>query len=312
MPAQASTAPVSAVSAGAAATAAEAVRAATGAGAARSRSRAPPSSRPLAPSFLGIALCARDAMLVPNCGPRGADIGGGAGGRGGPGGSQAGTNGANGFGGLAAPGGGWRRSRTGAQGTNGNVRYGPGAPTAVSALAEDVSARVSFDAPADPGADAITSYTVTATDTTDANNGGQHTSGPAGPLTVEGLTTGDDYTFTVKATNGVGSGLASAPSSAVTAEDTATTTGLREQREPLGLWCERQLHRDRGPCARRRHRGVRDRRDGRDRLRGERRGRGQRRGRLRRRLAVGTHSVVATTAATRSTPARSPPRWTRS
>jgi hypothetical protein len=185
------------------------------------------------PSFVGIALCARAAVsparaeaLVPTCGPRGADIGGGAGGRGGPGGSQAGTNGGNGFGGLGAAAAAGGAGADGAQGTNGNVRYGPGAPMAVSALAEDVSARVSFDAPADPGTDAITSYTVTATDTTDSSGGGQHVSGPAGPLTVEGLTTGDDYTFTVKATNGAGTGLASAPSSAVTAEDIATTTGL--------------------------------------------------------------------------------------
>ena len=112
------------------------------------------------------------------------------------------------------------------------MAYGPGAPTGVSAIAGDATAKVSFTAPADSGSSAITSYTVTATDTTEASRGGQQATGAGGPIVVAGLTTGDVYTFTVKATNGVGTGLASAPSSAVTAEGAATTTGLASSANP--------------------------------------------------------------------------------
>ena len=62
----------------------------------------------------------------------------------------------------------------------------------------------------------ITGYTVTATDLTDATRGGQTASGASSPITIAGLTNGDSYTFTVTATNGVGTGPASAPSNAVT------------------------------------------------------------------------------------------------
>ena len=166
------------------------------------------------------------------------DIGCGAGGAGGPSGA-AGANGANGASSLAGTGAG-SPGRDGAPGANGpdragtcgTVAYGPGAPTGVSAIAGHASAKVSFSAPADSGSSAITSYTVTATDTTEASRGGQQATGAAGPIVVAGLTTGDVYTFTVKATNGVGTGLASAPSSAVTAEDTATTTGLASSANP--------------------------------------------------------------------------------
>ena len=47
-----------------------------------------------------------------------------------------------------------------------------------------------------------------------------------------GLTTGDVYTFTVKATNDAGAGFASEPSTPVTAEDTATATGLASSDSP--------------------------------------------------------------------------------
>ncbi len=92
----------------------------------------------------------------------------------------------------------------------------PGAPTAVGATAGNASAAVSFTAPASTGGSPITSYTVTATDSTTPGNGGQSASGTTSPITVPGLTNGDSYTFTVRATNAAGSSTPSSPSNAVT------------------------------------------------------------------------------------------------
>jgi hypothetical protein len=69
-----------------------------------------------------------------------------------------------------------------------------------------------------PGADngsTTTSYTATCT----SSNGGVAGSatGTGSPLTVTGLTTGNTYTCSVKGTNARGTGLASAPSTAVVA-----------------------------------------------------------------------------------------------
>jgi len=91
----------------------------------------------------------------------------------------------------------------------------PGAPTGVSAQAGIAQATVSFTPPANGGGSTISSYTVTATDGTNAGRGGQTASGPSSGILVTGLTNGDSYTFTVTATNGTGTGPASAPSSPV-------------------------------------------------------------------------------------------------
>ena len=91
----------------------------------------------------------------------------------------------------------------------------PDAPGSVSATAGAQSASVSFVAPFDEGS-VITGYTVTATDLTTPANGGQTATGSASPITVTGLTSGDSYTFTITATNAVGQGAPSLPSTAIT------------------------------------------------------------------------------------------------
>ena len=106
----------------------------------------------------------------------------------------------------------------------------PGAPVGVSAAAGDASATVSFSAPGSDGGSAITGYTVTAADSTTPANGGQTKAAGGSPVTVTGLTNGDAYTFTVSATNGVGSGPASAPSNSVTPSAPASVPGA-----PVGV-----------------------------------------------------------------------------
>ena len=86
----------------------------------------------------------------------------------------------------------------------------PGAPTAVSAVAGNAQAVVNFTAPANNGGSVITSYTVT------SSPGNITASGAASPITVTGLTNGTAYTFTVTATNAIGTSVASSPSSSVT------------------------------------------------------------------------------------------------
>ena len=86
----------------------------------------------------------------------------------------------------------------------------PGAPASVTASAGNSQATVNFTEPASNGGSVITGYTVTATP------GGITATGATSPITVTGLTNGTSYTFTVTATNSVGSGAASVASSPVT------------------------------------------------------------------------------------------------
>lgn len=90
----------------------------------------------------------------------------------------------------------------------------PDAPTNVVATAFGGSASVAFTAPGANGS-AITGYTVT------ASPGNITATGTTSPIEVTGLTNGTAYTFTVKATNAIGTGPASAPSAAVTPQASA-------------------------------------------------------------------------------------------
>ena len=79
-------------------------------------------------------------------------------------------------------------------------------------------ASVTFTAPAANGGSPITSYTVT------SNPGNKKTTGSKSPLTIRGLATGTHYSFTVTATNAIGTSEASAPVLLNDCSDPATIT----------------------------------------------------------------------------------------
>jgi hypothetical protein len=83
----------------------------------------------------------------------------------------------------------------------------PDPPTSVSAVAGNAQATVSFTIPASNGGSSITNYTVT------SNPGGLTGTGFTTPIIVTGLTNGTAYTFTMTATNIIGTGLSSSPPS---------------------------------------------------------------------------------------------------
>ena len=89
----------------------------------------------------------------------------------------------------------------------------PYAPVIGTAVSGNAQATVNFTAP-DSGGSPIISYTVTATDSTNAA-GDTTQGGTASPVVVTGLNNGDSYTFKVTATNAVGTGAASATSNVV-------------------------------------------------------------------------------------------------
>ncbi|MFA5119231.1 MAG: fibronectin type III domain-containing protein [Candidatus Omnitrophota bacterium] len=86
----------------------------------------------------------------------------------------------------------------------------PDAPTIGSVAAGDSQVTVNFNAPASDGGSVITSYTVTSSPA-----GITATGTNSNPIIVTGLSNGIAYTFTVTATNAIGTGPSSAPSESV-------------------------------------------------------------------------------------------------
>jgi hypothetical protein len=88
----------------------------------------------------------------------------------------------------------------------------PDAPTIGTAVPRNQQAKVPFTAPSSDGGSAITSYTATSSP---GGITGTLSQSGSGSIIVSGLTNGTAYTFTVTATNAIGTSLASAVSNSV-------------------------------------------------------------------------------------------------
>ena len=114
----------------------------------------------------------------------------------------------------------------------------PGAPTIGTATATGLTtATVSYTAPANNGGSTITLYTATSSP---GGITGTLAQAGSGTITVSGLTTNTAYTFTVTATNGIGTSAASAASNSVTPAAagflaTETYTGNTTNNQSRGL-----------------------------------------------------------------------------
>lgn len=86
----------------------------------------------------------------------------------------------------------------------------PSAPTIGAATTGNAQANVTFTAPGNNGGSAITGYTVT------SSPSGFTGTGMGSPIAVTGLTNGIAYTFSVTATNAIGTSVASQASNSVT------------------------------------------------------------------------------------------------
>jgi len=110
----------------------------------------------------------------------------------------------------------------------------PGAPTIGTATAGDTEALVPFTQPASNGGLTITSYTATSSP---GNIIGTLTQAGSGTITVTGLSNGTAYTFTVTATNAIGTGAASAASNSVTPAAVPNVTNPTTGK----IWMDRNL-----------------------------------------------------------------------
>jgi hypothetical protein len=86
----------------------------------------------------------------------------------------------------------------------------PGAPSITGVSQVPGGIAISFLPPVSNGGQTITQYAATATP------GGTVTSGPSSPVTITGLTQGQNYTFTLTATNAQGTGPSSETSTPIT------------------------------------------------------------------------------------------------
>jgi hypothetical protein len=86
----------------------------------------------------------------------------------------------------------------------------PNAPTSLVATLGNAQASIAFTPPTSNGGSSITGYTVT------SSPGSFRATGASSPIVVTGLTNGTAYTFTVTATNSVGTSASSTASNSVT------------------------------------------------------------------------------------------------
>jgi len=105
--------------------------------------------------------------------------------------------------------------------TSNVVAIAPDAPTIGTATAVVTSATVTFTAPVNNGGSTILSYTATSSP---GGITGTVTQAGSGTITVAGLTIGTSYTFTVTATNSIGTSSPSAASNSITAYDSPSNT----------------------------------------------------------------------------------------
>ncbi|WP_461632515.1 fibronectin type III domain-containing protein [Labilibaculum euxinus] len=118
--------------------------------------------------------------------------------------------------------------------SNSIIPFGvPDAPLIGNAIAFDGEAEVAYTAPADNGGSEIISYTATSTPggfTGTVNQAG------SGTIVVSGLSNATAYTFTVTATNALGTSVASAASNSVTPEEIPVATSATGR-----IWMDRNL-----------------------------------------------------------------------